>query len=104
MRVVPRHRSQPLGAASSRGAERSGAGAAAAHAPAGFFLNPAAIVVVLLSIFPFVLSLGMTFTNWNLLYPGVAFRGLDNWARLFGDATFQRSVANTIFFTVAATA
>jgi multiple sugar transport system permease protein len=105
MRVAPRHRSRPSRAvAPSRAAERDGYGAATAHAPAGFFLNPAAIIVVVLSIFPFILSLGMTFTNWNLLYPGVAFRGLANWARLFGDATFQRAVVNTLFFTVAATA
>jgi multiple sugar transport system permease protein len=104
MRALSRHRSQPVPSAARGAAERGGFGAATAHAPAGFFLNPAAILVVLLSIFPFVLSLGMTFTNWNLLYPGVAFRGLDNWARLFGDATFQRSIANTLFYTVVATA
>ncbi len=72
-------------------------------APAGFFLNPAAIVVLLLSIFPFIFSLGMTFTNWNLLRAGVEFRALENWRRLLGDDTFRQAVTNTFFITVVAT-
>jgi multiple sugar transport system permease protein len=79
------------------------AGTAIKGAPAGFFLNPAAILILMLSIFPFVFSLAMTFTNWNLLNPDVAFRGLENWRRLIGDETLNRSVRNTLFFTVAAT-
>lgn len=73
-------------------------------APAGWFLNPAAILVLLLSVFPFVFSLGMTLTNWNLLYPGVQFIGLSNWARLFDDSTLVQAFRNTIFFTITATA
>jgi len=86
-----------------------GIGTAAGHRVArtkpvaGFFVNPAAIVVVLLSIFPFVLSLAMTFSNWNLLYTGAQFIGLDNWQRLLGDATFRRSVTNTLWMTAAGT-
>ncbi len=72
-------------------------------APAGFFLNPAAILVLVLSIFPFFFSLAMTFTNWNLLYPNINFYGLENWRRMLGDETLARSIRNTLFFTVAAT-
>lgn len=78
-------------------------GTAIKGAPAGFFLNPAAILVLLLSIFPFFFSLAMTFTNWNLLYPDIHFYGLENWRRLLGDETLSRSIRNTLFFTVFAT-
>ena len=78
-------------------------GTAIKGAPAGFFLNPAAILVLMLSLFPFVFSLAMTFTNWNLLYPGVEFRALENWQRLFDDETLARAIRNTFFFTAAAT-
>lgn len=84
--------------------DASAADAVTKDAPAGWFLNPAAILVLLLSVFPFVFSLGMTFTNWNLLYPGVQFIGLENWARLFDDSTLRQAFRNTIFFTVVATA
>ena len=86
-----------VGTGTGRGAARTAA------AVAGFFVNPAAIVVVLLSIFPFVLSLAMTFSNWNLLYAGAQFIGLNNWQRLLEDATFRRSLTNTLFMTAAGT-
>jgi multiple sugar transport system permease protein len=101
MSAVPRREMR----AESRLAASSGQPACTAikGAPAGFFLNPAAILVLMLSLFPFVFSLAMTFTNWNLLYPGVSFTGLENWRRLFDDATLTRAIQNTLFFTVAAT-
>ena len=101
MSAVPRRelRAEPRLAASSG----QSAGTAIKGAPAGFFLNPAAILVLMLSLFPFVFSLAMTFTNWNLLYPDVAFQGLENWRRLFEDETLCRAIRNTLFFTVAAT-
>jgi multiple sugar transport system permease protein len=66
-------------------------------------LNPAAILVLVLSIFPFFFSLAMTFTNWNLLNPNINFYGLENWRRMLGDETLARAIRNTLFFTVAAT-
>ncbi|MFN8592575.1 MAG: sugar ABC transporter permease [Thermomicrobiales bacterium] len=86
-----------------RGGPDDGKGGANQGAPAGFFLNPAAALVLLLSLFPFLFSLGMTFTNWNLLFPEIDFRGLENWRRLFGDETLTRAVRNTLFFTIMAT-
>lgn len=82
---------------------RASAGGTNRGAPAGFFLNPAAALVLLLSLFPFLFSLGMTFTNWNLLFPEIGFRGLENWRRLFDDPTLARAVRNTLFFTAVAT-
>ncbi len=103
MRVVPRRGVRTASSLATAGEGRIEAGPTAKGAPAGFFLNPAAIVVLLLSIFPFIFSLGMTFTNWNLLRTGVDFRALENWRRLFADDTLRQAVANTFFITVAAT-
>lgn len=100
---APPHTMPSTAATSESAALTSSAEAATRHAPAGFFLNPAAILVLLLSIFPFVFSLGMTFTNWNLLYPEIQFMGLANWARLFDDSTLRAAVRNTFFFTIVAT-
>lgn len=102
MSAVPRGLRRPS-APSADAAGVSATDAVIKGAPAGFFLNPAAILVLLLSVFPFVFSLGMTLTNWNLLYPGVQFIGLENWARLFDDDTLRVAFRNTIFFTVTAT-
>lgn len=82
---------------------RGGRRGAARTAAAGVFVTPAAIVVLLLSIFPFLLSLAMTFSNWNLLYAGAQFVGLANWQRLLADDTFRRAVTNTLFMTAAGT-
>jgi len=101
MTFVPRRQSDVAPRSAVSNGQR--AGTAIKGAPAGFFLNPAAILVLMLSLFPFLFSLGMTFTNWNLLYPGVDFRALENWRRLFDDETLGRAVRNTVFFTTAAT-
>lgn len=62
------------------------------------FLVPAAIVVLILSIFPLVYSLGMTFTDMRLAQRDVKFIGLENWARLFQDERFLTTFGNTIVF------
>ncbi len=103
MEVIRRRRDRAASSLAPAGGERIGGGPTSMGAPAGFFLNPAAIVVLLLSIFPFIFSLGMTFTNWNLLRAGVEFRALENWRRLLGDDTFRQAVTNTFFITVVAT-
>ena len=101
MSVASGQNVQTVTAVAKTTSQRSGT--AIKGAPAGLFLNPAAILVLLLSIFPFFFSLAMTFTNWNLLYPTSISMGLENWRRMLGDETLARSVRNTLFFTVAAT-
>jgi multiple sugar transport system permease protein len=101
MSIAPHRQTQAMTHPAVSSDQRTGS--AIKGAPAGFFLNPAAILVLMLSLFPFLFSLAMTFTNWNLLYPDVGFRGLENWRRLFDDETLARSLRNTLFFTVAAT-
>jgi multiple sugar transport system permease protein len=69
------------------------------HAPAMFLLPPIALIVVL-SIFPLLMSLGLSFVNWNISNPaaGVTFIGLANWLRLFTDAHFRQVLLNTLLY------
>lgn len=69
------------------------------YAPVVFLLPPALIVVVL-AIFPLIMSLGLSFVNWNISNPeaGVTFVGLSNWIRLLGDTHFQRVAINTFLY------
>lgn len=60
------------------------------------FLTPTVVFVLLLSIFPLAFSLGMTFTNWNLLLGDAQFSGFANWQRLITDPTFIVTVKNTL--------
>lgn len=68
-------------------------------APA-LFLLPPVIIVVVLAIFPLLMSLGLSFVNWNISNPaaGIVFVGLAHWARLFSDAHFQRVLLNTLLY------
>ena len=68
-------------------------------APAIFLLPPLALVAVL-AVFPLVMSLGLSFVNWNISNPtaGVVFVGLANWARLLNDHHFQRVILNTLLY------
>jgi multiple sugar transport system permease protein len=68
------------------------------------FMRPAVAFILLLSIFPLIFSLAMTFTNWNLLYGAPQFYGLGNWKRLFSDDVFWVAAKNTVFITVVGTA
>ncbi len=64
--------------------------------PAKIFLRPAVLLVLLLTIFPLVFSLVMTFTNWNLVYGNPQFSGLENWKRLLTDGRFWVTAKNTL--------
>jgi len=57
-------------------------------------------MVVLLSIFPLVMSLGLSFVYWDISNPlrGIRWAGLDHWARLIGDAHFHRVLLNTLLY------
>jgi multiple sugar transport system permease protein len=66
------------------------------------FLLPAVAIVLGLSIFPLLFSLGITFTNMRLLAAQpVQFYGLANWGRLFADRQFHHALQNTVTFVVA---
>lgn len=66
-----------------------------------FMILPATIILLALSIFPLLFSLGITFTNLRLLGPSaLRFIGLENWVRLVTDQNFLISARNTIAFVI----
>jgi multiple sugar transport system permease protein len=64
-------------------------------------LAPAVLLLALFIFIPAILAFGLAFTNARLVspYPAV-FVGLDNFARLFTDATFFRALLNVGYFAV----
>ena len=64
------------------------------------FLAPAAVLMLVLSIFPLFYSFALTFSDMRIAAPEVNFVGLDNWKRLFSDARFGATLINTFVFVV----
>ena len=63
-----------------------------------FCVLPWVITFIVFTAGPMVYSLFLSFTNWNFL-SSPAFVGLENYARLFSDPLFSKSLANTAFYT-----
>ena len=69
--------------------------------PAATFLLPWAILYGVFFVFPFVFSFVLGFLSYNpLSVHETSFVGLDNFARLFEDVSFQQALRNTILFVV----
>jgi multiple sugar transport system permease protein len=66
------------------------------------FLMPAVFLILVLSIFPLIFSLGLAFMSWDLsrLEGGVRFIGLKNFATLISDTRFWSTARVTLFFVV----
>lgn len=66
------------------------------------FLMPAVFLILVLSIFPLIFSLGLAFMSWDLsrLEGGVRFIGLKNFATLISDTRFWNTARVTLFFVV----
>jgi multiple sugar transport system permease protein len=63
------------------------------------FLMPATVVILILTTFPFLFSLVLTFTNMRLLgAEEFRFIGFENWGRLFTDNNFRIVLRNTVVF------
>jgi sorbitol/mannitol transport system permease protein len=64
-------------------------------------LLPALIFTIILTQLPFVVTLVVSFMNWNAYYPDErGFAGIDNFKRVFTDEAMRRSVWVTILLTV----
>jgi multiple sugar transport system permease protein len=69
------------------------------------FILPAVIILLLLTIFPFLFSLFLSFGKVSFLGGlKIHFAGLKNWLRLFGDERFYNALSNTILIAVIAVA
>jgi multiple sugar transport system permease protein len=69
-----------------------------------FFLLPAVILILLLSIFPLFFSFALAFVSWDLsrLTGGVRFIGFENFITLVNDARFWNDARITLTFVIGA--
>lgn len=64
-------------------------------------IAPAAVLLLAFVFLPAIMGFGLAFTNARLVSPRpVEFVGTDNFARLFTDPTFWRSLLNVAYFAV----
>lgn len=65
------------------------------------FVLPAIILLILFLVLPALLSLGYSFTNYNIMRPdSTKFIAFKNFTKVFTDEIFYKSLWNTIYFTV----
>lgn len=62
-------------------------------------VSPYVIHFLLFIAFPVIFSIVLTFHKWNIISP-MKFIGVNNYLRLFQDATFFKSIMNTLLFLV----
>lgn len=68
---------------------------------AAWLVTPACALLLIFVIIPIVLTFVLAFTNARLISPtGPQFVGFDNFARLFGDPLFWKSLRNTLLFAI----
>lgn len=65
------------------------------------FILPSLIGFLIFTLIPVVISLFLSFTNWNFMegWSAIKFNGLTNYIRLFSDDWFLNSYKNNIIFT-----
>ena len=66
-----------------------------------WFMMPAVLFLVLFLVYPLGLGIWLSFTDTKIGTPG-DFIGLENYEWILGDAKFQMSVFNTLFYTFVA--
>jgi sorbitol/mannitol transport system permease protein len=65
-------------------------------------LLPALVFLALVTQLPFVVTIIVSFIDWNALYPNdIHFGWFDNYVAVFSDASMRQSVLTTILLTVA---
>ncbi len=65
------------------------------------FILPGFLGFTVFILIPVIMSLGLSFTEWNFLkgWEAIQFNGLKNYIRLFKDEWFQVSLINNLIFT-----
>lgn len=65
------------------------------------FIAPAVVLLFVFLLIPFMLTIGNSFTNYNILKPGATeFVGLKNFVKLTKDTVFMKSIINTFVFVI----
>lgn len=70
------------------------------HITPWLFVAPCLIIILLVTIFPTIYSLGLSFTKWEITLPDKPFIGLGNYIQLFQDARFRHSILITVIVVV----
>lgn len=66
-----------------------------------WFLIPASALFILFFVVPNLASFALGFTDWSLYdFSNIQFNGLENFKRLFSEATFFTAIKNTFYFAV----
>jgi raffinose/stachyose/melibiose transport system permease protein len=69
--------------------------------PYMFFILPALVVYSVLTIYPLIQTLGLSFTNWDgYSIKDIRFVGLTNFKRMFSDRSMRTALLNTIRFSL----
>lgn len=70
-------------------------------AAAGYlYIGPVLLWFIVFNVFPMVVGLALSLTNWNILNPP-RFIGLTNFVALVSDSLFWQSMGNTLYFAIA---
>ena len=65
-----------------------------------FFLSPTLVIFLTFIIFPVFFSFYLSFHQWNMFSTEQSYVGLENYARMFGDAEFWEVLKNTLIYTI----
>jgi len=65
----------------------------------GLFILVPLIPLLLFWIFPLIVSIWLSFTNWDFIRSSFDYVGFKNYSRLFQDSEFQAAIWRTIYFT-----
>ncbi|GGH78494.1 multiple sugar transport system permease protein [Pullulanibacillus pueri] len=69
-----------------------------------FFIGPAVLLLVIFSVVPILISIGISFTDMNLIglanWAQIKFVGIENYIDLFTDKVFIKSIGNTLFYVI----
>lgn len=69
--------------------------------PYMLFALPALVVYTVLTVYPLVQTLGLSFTNWDgFSMEGLQFVGLANFRNLFGDRAMRITLRNTVLYSI----
>ncbi|CAM5544659.1 sn-glycerol-3-phosphate ABC transporter permease UgpA [Frigidibacter albus] len=64
------------------------------------FVAPAVLMVLVFLYLPILVSLALSFSDWNFIRPEARFVGLENYRAVLGDANFHAALRNTAVYTL----
>lgn len=65
-----------------------------------WYVMPAFMIFIVLFLFPSILGLFFSFTNWNVMSESVKFVGLENYKKIFQDTAMWHVFGNTALYAV----